>query len=39
MEDGDTAESKGEGLYWRYESAIKKAIVHLIVSWEPQESW
>ena len=25
VEDGDTAESKGEGLYWRYESAIKKA--------------
>jgi cellulose synthase/poly-beta-1,6-N-acetylglucosamine synthase-like glycosyltransferase len=25
VKDGDTAESKGEGLYWRYESAIKKA--------------
>lgn len=25
VRDGDTAESKGEGLYWRYESAIKKA--------------
>lgn len=23
--DGDSAESKGEGLYWKYESAIKKA--------------
>lgn len=25
VQKGDAAESKGEGLYWRYESAIKKA--------------